>query len=351
MKTLAFLLALLALTACATADGGTPAAQRPKAPGPISLSVFSVGDTTKIGFSWGAGARATSYSVTRSVSATNGTWTVVADSQAGGAKSPGSLTLPNTFSYTAGVLHHTMWLSAIPWDSVTITVSVASVNSVGTSASVTASKRILRSTPGVPGPITFDSTVGLIIAPNPATVALGSSRVACAFDQFANGAVTEWTADKASCDSIAARYVPPAALALATPAQQAHTDSLTKTCVSWTSSLPTAVRVTPNTACSSAVVVAGLQLTLTDPGPLPPTIRNVALEDARMLIAVLQPWGRHREWVNVTCLRPGIFWVRAAPEGSERVAMRQVTCLARPQEALASFRFPTDALRSVLASR
>src|SRR5690349_14218404 len=97
-----FLLALLAFP--------RSMAQKPKVPGPISVSVFSAGDTVKIGFSWGPGARAMSYTITRTVTASNGTWTVVADSQSGGAKSPGSLALPNTFAYTATALHHTMWL-------------------------------------------------------------------------------------------------------------------------------------------------------------------------------------------------------------------------------------------------
>ena len=240
-------------------------AQKPKAPGPISFAVFSVGDTVKVGFSWGAGARATSYSVTRSVSATNGAWAVVADSQTGGAKSPGSLTLPNTFSYTAGVLHHTMWFSAIPWDSVTVTVSVASVNATGTSASVSASKKILRATPGIPGPVTFDSTVGTLVLPNPATIALGTSRTVCAFKAFSTGAVTEWTADKPSCDSIYTAYVPASARSLVTASMQAHTDSLMVTCVTWASSLPASVQVTPKASCSSAATVTGLGLTLRFP--------------------------------------------------------------------------------------
>jgi len=329
MKALAVLLALLALTACATADGGTPAAQRPKAPGPISLSVFSVGDTTKIGFSWGAGARATSYSVTRSVSATNGTWTVVADSQAGGAKSSGSVTLPNTFSYTAGVLHHTMWLSAIPWDSVTITVSVASVNAVGTSASVTASKRILRSTPGVPGPVTFDSAVGVLVAPNPLTLVLGSSRIACAFRQFADGAVSEYTADKPACDSIYTRTVASAARSAVTLAEQAHTDSAVS-CVGWSTSNPVAIGLAPTRLCGAAVTLSGLALTLRarSPSDIVQT-RYASIQDDGSKVAFVDPWGR------VTCLRPGIAYIRAtAPNG--RSAMRPLACNAAVLPMLAT---------------
>jgi len=240
-------------------------AQRPKAPGPISFSVLSAGDTVKIGFSWGPGARATSYTVTRTVSATNGSWTVVADSQSGGAKSPGSLSLPNTFSYTATALHHTMWLSAIPWDSVTVSVGIASVNSVGTSASISASKRIIRSTPGIPGPVAFDSTVGTIVLPSTGNLALGASRMVCAFKTFGSGAVAEWTAEKPSCDSIYTAYVPASVRSAVTASMQAHTDSLAVTCVTWASSLPLSVQVVPRASCSSAATVTGIGLTLRFP--------------------------------------------------------------------------------------
>lgn len=235
-------------------------AQKPKAPTGLSLSVLAVGDTVKVGFSWGPGARAVSYNVTRSVSLTNGSWLVVADSQAGGSKSSGALNLPNTFSYTATTLHHTMWLSAIPWDSLTVTVSVVSVNGAGVSSPVSASKRIVRSTPGPPGPVIFDSVVGTLVLPPASTVALGGSRIVCAFKQWQTGAVSEFTADKPSCDSIYTAYVPLANRSLVTAAQQAHTDSLGITCVTWASG-SAAVQLTPKGSCSAAVLVFGSGLT------------------------------------------------------------------------------------------
>src|SRR6266576_5395267 len=78
-----------------------PADSLPLPPGPIIVGkkgLVTAGDTLLYTITWGSGARATSYDVTRSVSASNGTWTVVADSQSGGTKINGSVALPNTFS-------------------------------------------------------------------------------------------------------------------------------------------------------------------------------------------------------------------------------------------------------------
>lgn len=244
-----------------------PADSLPLPPGPIIVGkkgVVVAGDTLVYTISWGPGARASSYDVTRSVSASNGTWTVVADSQSGGAKNTGSLALPNTFSYTRTTLSHRMWLAAVPWDSATFTVTVVSRNAIGVSSPVSTSWKVSRK-PGSPGPIVVDSSlipVGILIQPKPFGVFIGSSRIECAFSTFANGAVAQHTADKPSCDSIYVKYVPVAARTLVNAAQQAYTDSTSKTCVTWRTDAPlTAMTLAPMATCSAAVRVTGVGLT------------------------------------------------------------------------------------------
>jgi len=242
-----------------------PADSLPLPPGPIIVGkkgLVTAGDTLLYTITWGPGARATSYDVTRSVSASNGTWTVVADSQSGGAKVNGAVLLPNTFSYTRTTLSHRMWLAAIPWDSATFTVTIVSRNAIGTSSPVSTSWKVSRK-PGPPGPITVDSSaivIGVLVLPDNQTIGLGQFRLECGFQQFGDGAVTQWTAWKSSCDSIYATYVPLAARTKVKPSQQAHTDSLSRTCVVW-STTNVALGLTPLASCSSAVRVTGLGLT------------------------------------------------------------------------------------------
>jgi hypothetical protein len=244
----------------------------PDAPGPVVTGpsgIVAAGDTLIYTISWGAGARATSYDYAMSVTSTNGAWSVVADSNGSGkwtnASFVGIGSLPITPPVTGSGFGYTFlktWLSAIPWDSATFTVAVNSRNAAGTSAAVSASWKVTRK-PGVPGPIKVDSSLvvtGMLVLPNTVNLALGGSRIQCAFKQFGNGAITEWTADKASCDSIYVAYVPAAARGLVTPAQQAHTDSVSLTCVTWNSSSP-AVSITPLAHCSSAALAVGLALT------------------------------------------------------------------------------------------
>lgn len=312
----------------------------PEPPGPIIVGkkgVVVAGDTLVYTISWGPGARATSYDVTRSVAASNGTWAVVADSQSGAAKSAGSTPLPNTFSYTRPTLSHRMWVAAIPWDSATFTVTVVSRNAIGVSTPVSTSWKVSRK-PGPPGPIVVDSSaivIGTLVLPSARGLALAQSQAVCAFKQFGNGAVAGWTVDRAACDSIYAKYVP-AAARVVTAGQQARTDSLAKTCVTWTSSLPTAVSVTPRASCSSAVTVTGLALTR---GPSAPSLfRNVRGGDEP--IVSVSPKG------EVTCLRPGLAVVTAIVEGVPGTAT--VRCEGRPPVvwAMTVPRFPADAARS-----
>jgi len=248
-----------------------PVDSLPRPPGPIVVGkkgIVVAGDTLVYTISWGPGARATSYDVTRSVSASNGTWTVVADSQSGGVKNSGAVPLPNTFSYVRTTLSHRMWLAAVPWDSATFTVTVVSRNAVGVSTPVSTSWSVKRK-PGPPGPITVDSSLivaGILVQPKPVNLFIGSSRIMCAFQTFGNGAIAQFTPDKPSCDSIYVRTVPLAARQLVSAAQQAHTDSIAKTCVTWSTDAPaTAVGLAPLAACSAAVRVTGLGLTLRFP--------------------------------------------------------------------------------------
>jgi len=103
----------------------------------------------------------------------------------------------------------------------------------------------------------------VLIRPPTISVALGANRIVCAFQQFGNGAVTQWTADKPSCDSIYVAYVP-AAARVVTVAQQAHTDSLSRTCVAWTTP-GTQLGLTQLAPCSAAVRMTGLGITLRFP--------------------------------------------------------------------------------------
>ncbi len=264
IRYLTLLLGLLAL----------PAAMReatqllpPDAPGPIvkgPTGNVAAGDTLIYTISWGPGARATSYNYRLAVTATNGTWTTAKDSNSTGMFGI-NLPLPDVRSVTPPLLK--TWLSAIPWDSATFTVSVSSQNAAGTSATVSTTWKVLRK-PGVPGPPVVDSSLivtGVLVRPPTVSLALGASRLACAFQQFGNGAVTRWTADRAACDSIYTAYISATARNLVSTVQQAHTDSTVKTCVTWASSSPLLVSVTPQTSCSSVALAFGLGLTLRFP--------------------------------------------------------------------------------------
>lgn len=219
----------------------------PDQPGPIIVGkkgVVVAGDTLVYTISWGPGARATSYDVTRSVASSNGTWTVVADSQSGGAKSLGSVPLPNTFSYTRTTLSHRMWVAATPWDSATFTVTVASRNSIGVSTPVSATWTVKRK-PGVPGPITIDSSlqiIGLRILPDSARIPQFGSVQFCGIVRFANGAYVLRAGDADAPECVTAyQGTIPAAQRVVSLGQQARADSV---CLVW-STTDTAGSITP----------------------------------------------------------------------------------------------------------
>ena len=237
----------------------------PDPPGPIVVGkkgkAVTAGDTLQYTVSWGPGARATSYGVTWSVAATNGAWSVVADSNASGRWITGNGigAFPQTSNVT--FLNLKSWIAALPWDSATFTVRVVSKNAIGTSAPVSASWQVRR-VPGPPGPITIDSSlivIGVLVKPDSVGLFLGGSRIMCEFSRFGNGAIAQRTIDRPSCDSIYTKYIPAAARAVSI-GQQAHMDSLAKSCVTWTTPNPAGLRLEPVVNCSGAVKVTGLQL-------------------------------------------------------------------------------------------
>jgi hypothetical protein len=253
-------------------------------------TAFAPGDT--LIYTWtGVAARATGFVTTVTVSASNGTWTG----------------LPATLN--AGPSPVTYTFSAIPWDSATFNFSVWGSNSAGLSLTPWTQTVKVKRRPGTPtGTLDTSKAVGTLVLPNPTTLALGATRAVCAFKQFANGAVATWTADKASCDSIAMAYVPAAARALVTPGLQAHTDSLTVTCVTWTSSLPAAVGVLPRVPCASAAMITGLGVTLA-----PADVTRFRYADTRRAaVRLVDRRGR------ATCIRPGVGYVWAIADNGVR---------------------------------
>src|SRR5882672_1326195 len=116
------------------------APQLPGPPGPVTLTAVAIGDTVTLRAAWGAGQYATSYNVTITVAATNGTWTTIRDSlncnvDANCGRVPGAPL--GVISSTPGLYRKT-WVTAIPWDSATFTATVVSKNATGLSAAVSA---------------------------------------------------------------------------------------------------------------------------------------------------------------------------------------------------------------------
>lgn len=200
----------------------------PGSPGPVTFEIVAVGDTVKYRIGWGPGDHATSYLFTTAVTATNGSWLVVADSNISGKwiTGPGIGPLPATGEITSTT--YKSWLTAATWDSATFSVTVASKNAGGLSATSTGFRRIMRP-PGPPGPVTIDSALvltGLPVFPATAMMIVGTDRVTCGFFQFGNGAIVERTIDRSSCDTIYWKYVPLDAQTV-TAAQQAFVDTST----------------------------------------------------------------------------------------------------------------------------
>lgn len=227
-----------------------------KVKGPV---LMLPGDSLTYVLTWGAASRATGYKVTLSSSLTNGTWTAT-------GFGTGALALPVSVGPATG-LSFTFTTISTTADSAMFTATVESADALGPTGKTASVSWKVKRRAGAPGPIIVDSSraVGTLVLPNPVTLGVGGSRILCAFKVFTTGAVAAWTADRLACDSIYQAYVP-AAMRVVTPAQQAHTDSMGVTCVTWNSST-VAVTVLPNGTCSSAARVTGVGLTYrtTDP--------------------------------------------------------------------------------------
>lgn len=182
----------------------------PGTPGPVTFEIVQVGDTLTYRIGWGPGARATSYLFTTAVSNTNGSWVVVADSNISGKwiTGPGIGPLPATGEITSTT--YKSWLTAATWDSATFSVTVASKNAAGLSATSVGFKRIVR-LPGPPGPVTIDSGLvflGMQNFPATMTMIVGTDHTVCGFFLFGNGALAERTVDRPACDTVYWKYVP-----------------------------------------------------------------------------------------------------------------------------------------------
>ena len=218
-------LAILALLAgCTMAQ-----AAEVRVSGPTG-DLIAPGDSLSYGLSWGAAQRATSYLVTVSASATNGTWTGLPSSQA--------VLSGTTLSFKA---------VSLAWDSATFTAVVQSVDAVGpTGKTSTVSWRVRRRATA-PGPITVDSSLvitGIIVAPHDTVLVVGASLQFCAFLQFKDSAV-------ANPGYQVLRGCLPSYVALGRRAPSAQQQAVADTaCVVWSSS-DTKVATITTTTCSS----------------------------------------------------------------------------------------------------
>lgn len=202
----------------------------PDSPGPVTIDVVAVGDTIVSTVRWGPGTYATSYNVTFTVAATNGTWTSIRDStncntdaNCGHVPGAGMGVVLNTSG-----LYRKTWLTAT-YDSATFTASVVSKNATGLSAAVSASKRVGH-LPGPPGPVTFDTALairGLRLLRPAGSILPDSTLDFCALVRFGNGVL----AMRAQNPCVSGLYEAlPVAQRAVTAAQQARADS---TCLVW----------------------------------------------------------------------------------------------------------------------
>lgn len=304
-RTLALLVAAVSLAA--------PSCSTPPAEA-ASLSVMAFGDTAKITYHWPAVNKAVSYSFSIVTVASNGTWTnptnVSTTAVSGQAQA---------ISTTADTAVFQVCATAI---------GLSSSSPIGCSSSVASAKNTWRRTLSAPAP-TVDTVA---IRPNPITLQLASSRIACAFEGFHDGQIGERTADKPVCDSLyqasftAAHRAPSAA-------EQTYADTATW---QWSTANPTVIGLVPQGLGSSAVLVQGNGLTLF--GPRVPLERYASADlspVARVDSTYRKPDGSIA--AAVTCLRPGsaVLTVRA-----ERVSMQfPLEC-----DAPAWIRVPADAL-------
>lgn len=297
---------LVGLIACAKADGNPPALAQPSAP--VVRAVLVPGDTLGYAVTWGAVSAATTYDFTVSVTATNGTWTATFGSTAVGA-------LP-ALGNTAAPGPVVVKLMAIPWDSATFTFAyrarhVPARSALDTSAFVgTTWKAARRLGTPLPPTVTPDTATvkvtGALVMPNAATLTLAGSRDFCAFQVFGNGAITRFSNSSTHCDSIYQRTVPAFERSLVTSALQAHTDSLAKSCPTWTWDA-LHLSATP-AACIAALTVTAIQTT----GLSPQQRQRYAAWNAAYGTTPALTVDQHG---LVTCHHPGLGIITVSAEG------------------------------------
>jgi len=245
---------LLTLAGCTHADAADSI--RLTVNGPMGMVA---GDTVAYTVSWtapvvvaGLTSAATSYTLTFSASATNGTWTVVADSNLPAGKwTSGSGTGPMPTNVNVTTLNVKSWLTAIPWDSATFTVSLIARNSAGSSSPAVVTWKVKHKIfpPGTPGNTTVDSSVtvvGLLVAPPTINLAVGSSAQLCAYYQMLSGHVAMRSQDALSCQTDYATRFSVFQRAV-TPQEQVWADGR---CQRWTSSNPSIAIVTTEPGCT-----------------------------------------------------------------------------------------------------
>jgi hypothetical protein len=178
-----FLLALVVLIGCAQA-GAAPAPPA-RLTTPTVAAILAPGDTLAYTVSWAApvvtaqtGA-ASNYDFTTSVAATNGTWTVIYGTTPAG---------PAPASGTTTGLSFVLKLTAIPWDSVTITVSVTARNAKGSALPGAVTWKVLHGLrpPGSILPPKVDSTAtvvgALFVKPSAFTLLIASYGIGPSLD-------------------------------------------------------------------------------------------------------------------------------------------------------------------------
>lgn len=277
---------LLALLAASPAILACPPAPANAA----SVTVMAVGDSAKITFHWPAVNKATGYTYTVSALASNGTWTGLPVNQATAATSGSAVGV----SSTADTAVFQVCATA---------VGASGSSAIGCSSSTAGAANTWRRKLQPPAPV-VDSVA---IRPNPVTLQLASSRIACSFQGFDGGQMAERTADKPACDSIYRKSFTSAHRS-PSAAEQAYADTATW---QWSTSNPAAVGLVPLAFGSSAVTVQGNGLTMLLRVPLE---RYASAEPvARIDSTYLNPDGS--AGAAVTCLRPGLFPLTATVGG------------------------------------
>jgi hypothetical protein len=178
--------------ACSVARGGNLVPDVPV--GALSTPAMAPGDTFTVTWT-GSATHASGFLVSATATATNGTWNGLPTNRVVAAPS-GTASIVTT-------------LSAIPWDSVTLTFTVYATNGALQSASPWTGSKTVRRRPGTPtGSLDTVTVIGLLVRPDTVRfTAAGQTRQVCPFIQFATGqiAVAAGGTYHRLCDSVAVR--------------------------------------------------------------------------------------------------------------------------------------------------